>query len=84
MFLGRNEIDLINSRFGSKQNAIRFYPADRCLLPYFPVNHFEVLSKREQVELRIEAQVSCSGSNPSASINSFDFHVTILAALPGG
>ena len=38
----------------------------------------------EQVELRIEAQVSCSGSNPSASINSFAFHVTILAALPAG
>ena len=36
----------------------------------------------EQVELRIEAQVSCSGSNPSASINGFAFHVTILAALP--
>ena len=37
-----------------------------------------------QVELRIEAQVSCSGSNPSASINGFGFHVTILAALPSG
>jgi hypothetical protein len=36
----------------------------------------------EQDELRIEAQVSCSGSNPSASINGFTFHVTILAALP--
>jgi hypothetical protein len=35
-----------------------------------------------QVELRIEAQVSCSGSNQSASINGFAFHVTILAALP--
>jgi hypothetical protein len=35
-----------------------------------------------QVELRIEAQVSCSGSNQSASINGFGFHVTILAALP--
>ncbi len=38
----------------------------------------------EQVELRIEAQVSCSGSNPSASINGFAFHITILAALPAG
>jgi hypothetical protein len=37
-----------------------------------------------QVELRIEAQVSCSGSNPSATINGFAFHVTILAALPVG
>lgn len=35
-----------------------------------------------QVELRIEAQVSCLGSNQSASINGFAFHVTILAALP--
>ena len=38
----------------------------------------------KQVELRIEAQVSCSGSNQSASINGFAFHVTILAALPAG
>lgn len=37
-----------------------------------------------QVELRIEAQVSCLGSNQNASINGFAFHVTILAALPGG
>ena len=37
-----------------------------------------------QVELRIEAQVSCVGSNQSASINGFAFHVTILAALPPG
>ena len=37
-----------------------------------------------QVELRIEAQVSCSGSNTSASINGFAFHVTVLAALPAG
>jgi hypothetical protein len=37
-----------------------------------------------QVELRIEAQVSCLGSNQSASINGFAFHVTILAALPIG
>jgi len=35
-----------------------------------------------QVELRIEAQVSCLGSNQSASINGFAFHVTLLAALP--
>jgi len=42
-----NKIDFINSRFGSKHNAIRFYPADRCLLVYLAVNHFEVLSKRE-------------------------------------
>ena len=28
MSLGSNEIDLINSRFGSKHNDIRFYPAD--------------------------------------------------------
>jgi len=35
-----------------------------------------------QVELRIEAQVSCLGSNQSASVNGFAFHVTILAALP--
>ena len=37
-----------------------------------------------QVELRIEAQVSCFGSNQSASIDGFAFHVTILAALPAG
>ena len=37
-----------------------------------------------QVELRIEAQVSCLGSNQSASIDGFAFHVTILAALPAG
>jgi len=47
MSLGSNEIDLINSRFGSKQNAIRFYPADRCLLVYLAVNPFEVLSEHE-------------------------------------
>jgi hypothetical protein len=35
-----------------------------------------------QVELRIEAQVNCSGANQIASINAFAFHVTILAALP--
>ena len=37
-----------------------------------------------QVELRIEAQVTCSGANQSAGINGFAFHVTILAALPPG
>ena len=37
-----------------------------------------------QVEVRIEANVSCLGSNQSASINGFAFHVTILAALPAG
>lgn len=37
-----------------------------------------------QVELRIEAEVSCLGSNQSASIIGFAFHVTILAALPAG
>ena len=37
-----------------------------------------------QVELRIEAQVSCLGSNQSVSVNGFAFHVTILAALPAG
>jgi hypothetical protein len=36
----------------------------------------------EQVELRIEAQVSCLLSNQSASINGFA--LTILAALPAG
>jgi hypothetical protein len=35
-----------------------------------------------QVELRIEAEVRCLGSNQSASINGFAFHATILAALP--
>ena len=109
--MGSNEIDPINSRFGSKHNAIRFYPADRCLLAYFAVNHFEASvywsgpsslidssfeqlpqpsiaktqmvntapgafsgtwdiidvdadwdDESEQVELRIEAQVSCSGT----------------------
>jgi hypothetical protein len=35
-----------------------------------------------QVELRIEAEVSCLGSNQGASINGFAFHVTILAAVP--
>ena len=34
-----------------------------------------------QVELRIEAQVDCSGSNKSATITGFAFHVTILAAV---
>jgi len=34
--------------------------------------------------LRIEAQVSCLGSNQSASIHGFAFHVTILASLPTG
>ena len=37
-----------------------------------------------QVELRIEAQVGCLGSNQNASIHGFAFHVTILAALPTG
>lgn len=37
-----------------------------------------------QVELRIEAQVTCLGSNQNASINGFAFHATILAALPTG
>jgi hypothetical protein len=37
-----------------------------------------------QAELKIEAQVNCLGSNQSASINGFAFHVTILAALPAG
>ena len=35
-----------------------------------------------QVELRVEAEVRCLGSNQSASINGLAFHVTILAALP--
>jgi hypothetical protein len=35
-----------------------------------------------QVELRIEAQVFCLGSNQVTSINGFAFHVTVLAALP--
>ena len=35
-----------------------------------------------QVELRIEAQVDCMGTNQSVSINGFAFHITILAALP--
>ena len=35
-----------------------------------------------QVELRVEAEVSCLGSNQGASINGLAFHVTILAALP--
>jgi hypothetical protein len=34
-----------------------------------------------QVEVRIEAQVDYSGSNKSAFINGFAFHVTILAAV---
>src|SRR6187551_3619385 len=37
MSLGSNEIDLINSRSGSKHNAVRFYPADRCLLYILPL-----------------------------------------------
>src|SRR5262245_7315435 len=37
-----------------------------------------------QVELRIEAQVSCVGSNQSESSNGCAFHITILAALPAG
>ena len=35
-----------------------------------------------QIELRIEAEVRCLGSNQGASINGFAFHATILAALP--
>ena len=35
-----------------------------------------------QVELRIEAQVDCLGTNQSVSINGFAFHLTILAAPP--
>jgi hypothetical protein len=34
-----------------------------------------------QVELRIEAQVQCFGSQTLASIDAFGFHVTILAAV---
>jgi hypothetical protein len=34
-----------------------------------------------QVELRIEAQVDCSGANKFVNINGFAFHVTILAAV---
>jgi hypothetical protein len=34
-----------------------------------------------QVELRIEAEVGCSGAGHGASINGFAFHVTILAAI---
>jgi hypothetical protein len=37
-----------------------------------------------QVELKIEAEVSCLGSNQSASINGIAFHVSLLAALPAG
>lgn len=37
-----------------------------------------------QIELRIEAQVDCTGANQNVTINSFAFHVTILAALPAG
>jgi hypothetical protein len=36
-----------------------------------------------QVEVRIEAEVDCSGATKSASINGFAFHVTILAAVAG-
>jgi len=42
------------------------------------------IDESEQAELRIEAQVSSSGSNLNASINGFAFHVTILVALPAG
>jgi hypothetical protein len=35
-----------------------------------------------QVELRIEAEVTCWGQGNHASINGFGFHVTILAAVP--
>jgi hypothetical protein len=34
-----------------------------------------------QVEVRIEAQVDCSGSNKNVIITGFAFHVTILAAV---
>ena len=34
-----------------------------------------------QVELRIEAQVACSGPSQNATINGFAFNVTILAAV---
>ena len=36
-----------------------------------------------QVEVRIEAEVECSGATKSAFINGFAFHVTILAAVAG-
>ena len=34
-----------------------------------------------QVEVRIEAEVDCSGSSKDATIGGFAFHVTILAAV---
>jgi hypothetical protein len=37
-----------------------------------------------QVELRIEAQVDCIGTNQNVTINGLAFQVTILAALPAG
>jgi hypothetical protein len=61
MSLGSNEIDFINSRFGSKHNAIRFYPADRCLLAYFAVNpddasHLFVIDGQFDATLAIGSQ----------------------------
>ena len=42
-----NEIDLRNSRFGSKHDPVRFDAADRSVFVNLAVNGFEVLSQRE-------------------------------------
>jgi hypothetical protein len=42
-----NEIDLRNSRFGSKHDPVRFDTADSGVFVYLAANGFEVLSHRE-------------------------------------
>ena len=42
-----NEIDLRNSRFGSKHDAVRVDTGDRGIFVYLALDGFEVLSKRE-------------------------------------
>ena len=42
-----NEIDLRNSRFGSKHDPVRVDTADRGIFVYLALDGFEVLSQRE-------------------------------------
>jgi hypothetical protein len=42
-----NKVNLRDSRFGSKHNAVRFDAADRGVLVIFAANRFEVIGQRE-------------------------------------
>ena len=63
VFAKFNEIDFINSRFGSKHNAIRFYPADRCLLVYLAVNPFGPKLTNKTVRLSNCHNFDCKDSD---------------------